>query len=109
MSVGIVEPVPDALHLLLRRAVLDLADGERRRQFAPVLHVGHAGRVGRRRSIPATAPARPTRCGPTSSRRWCAARIADRSRRWSGSPGPGCLDIQDLDLHWLAAAAAGRG
>lgn len=35
------EPLPPPTATALRRAVLDLRTGERRRVFAPVLHVGH--------------------------------------------------------------------
>lgn len=44
----ITEPVPRALQKVLRRAVLEHALGEQRRQFAPVLHVGLPEREQRR-------------------------------------------------------------
>ena len=40
---GIEEPVPRALHVVLRRAVLDHAVAERRRAYPPLLHVGRPG------------------------------------------------------------------
>jgi hypothetical protein len=108
MTVGIVEPVPDALHLLLRRAVLDLVEGESRRRFPPVLHVGRPG-------------------GPAATFEPDRGEAADHALRvdvvealvrrvgrgpdpplvWLTRPGP--LEIQDLDLNWLAAAAVAAG
>jgi hypothetical protein len=107
MSVGIVEPVPDALHLLLRRAVLELAESERRRRFPSVLHAGTPGG-----SEAAFQP------GPDSPED-AALRVdvvEALVRRVPRSPEPlvwlarcGPLDVQDQDLHWLAAAAAAAG
>lgn len=45
---GVQEPVDRVLQQLLRRAVLDHASSERRRVFAPVLHVGVPGIRARR-------------------------------------------------------------
>ena len=67
MSVAVVEPVPEPLQLLLRRAVLELAAGERRRRFPPALHIGVPGGSGEP-SSPATSSST-TRCGSMSSRR----------------------------------------
>jgi len=102
MSVGIVEPVPDALQRLLRLAVLELVNGERRRQFPPMLHVGTPG--GPTATFEPDGPldqalrvdvvealVRRAGCGPAPSLVWLSR------------PGP--LDTQDLDLLWLAAAA----
>ncbi len=46
-SYGITEPVARPMLQLLRRAVLDLARDEHRRDFPPTLHVGLPGRVDR--------------------------------------------------------------
>ncbi|HET9423613.1 MAG TPA: hypothetical protein VFO49_20915 [Nocardioides sp.] len=108
MTVGIVEPVPDALHRLLRRAVLDLAEGERRRQFPPTLHAGTPGG--------SEAVFEPDRAEPEDAalRVDVVEALVRRVHRgpdpplvWLARPGP--LDTQDLDLHWLAAASAAAG
>ena len=104
MTVGIVEPVSDALHLLLRRAVLDLVEGERRRQFPPVLHVGTPGGPA--------ATFEPDR-GEAADHALRAEVVEASVRRVGRGPypplvwltRPGALEIQDLDLQWLAAGA----
>jgi hypothetical protein len=105
MTVGIVEPVPDALHLVLRRAVLDLVEGERRRQFPPVLHVGRPG------GPEATFEPDPDEAADQALRVDVVEALVRRMRRGPEPPlvwltRPGALEIQDVDLHWLAAAAA---
>ena len=105
MTVGIVEPVPDALHLLLRRAVLDLVEGERRRQFPPVLHLGRPGGPA------ATFEPDRGEAADQALRVDVVEALVRRVGRGLDPPlvwltRPGALDIQDLDLHWLAAAAA---
>jgi len=108
MTVGIVEPVPDALHLLLRGAVLDLVEGERRRQFPPVLHVGRPGGPA--------ATFEPDR-GEAADHALRVDVVEALVRRVGPGPDPplvwltrpGQLEVQDLDLHWLAAAAVAAG
>ncbi len=62
------DPLASGPRRLLRRAVLELATGEHRRHFPPVLHVGTPGG-------PAIAitddPRGTTVCEPTSSARRC--------------------------------------
>jgi len=101
MSVGIVEPVPDPLRLLLRRAVLDLARNERRRRFPPVLHVGVPG--GPRATFePRDEPL-------DHALRVDIVEAMVRRLGWTPRPvlvwlaRPGPLDLEDADLAWLAA------
>lgn len=101
MSVGIVEPVPDALHLLLRKAVLELVDGERRRQFPPVLHVGMPGGSAATFEPGAEPLDQALRADVVEA---LVRRMPAPPLVWLTRPGP--LDTQDLDLHWLAATAA---
>ena len=107
MSVGIVEPVPDSLHLLLRRAVLDLAEGERRRQFPPAVHAGTPGGSEAAFEPDDGAADHALRVDVVEA----LVRRVDRGPEpplvWLTRPG--LLDIQDQDLHWLAAAAAAAG
>ena len=108
MSVGIVEPVPDALHLLLRQAVLALAESERRRQFPPVLHAGTPG--GSHVAFQAVRDEcddAALRVDVVEALLGRVAPPAETALVWLARPGP--LDVQDLDLHWLAAAAAAAG
>ena len=105
---GIVEPVPDALHLLLRRAVLDLVEGERRRQFPPMLHVGRpGGPAATFEPDQGEAADHALRVDVVEALLRRVGRGPDPPLVWLTRPGP--LEIQDLDLHWLAAAAAAAG
>ena len=108
MTVGIVEPVPDALHLLLRRAVLDLVEGERRRQFPPTLHVGRpGGPAATFEPDQGEAADHALRVDVVEALVRRLGRGPEPSLVWLTRPGP--LEIQDLDLHWLAAAAVAAG
>jgi hypothetical protein len=105
MSVAIVEPVPEPLQLLLRRAVLDHATGESRRHYPPVLHVGVPG--GPEASLQAGDDdpidhALGVDVVEAMVRR--ADRVTGPALVWLTRPGP--LDTQDLDLAWLAATRA---
>ena len=101
MSVGIVEPVPRALQRLLRLAVLELVDSERRRQFPPMLHVGTPG--GPAATFEPEGPLdQALRVDVVEALVRRAGRGPGPSLVWLSRPGP--LDIQDLDLQWLAAA-----
>jgi len=103
---GVVEPVGNELAGLLRRAVLDHARGERRRVFAPVLHVGVPGLVtGRLELADAAASERLDHALRTDA----VAAMLRRVRR----PGPsalvwltrrGPLEVQDRDLAWRSSA-----
>ncbi len=92
---ALVEPVPPTVARLLRRAVLALAAGERRRHFPAVLHVGTPG--GRCSTV-------------VDDRDWDAglrADIAGAALRGAGRTPtawltrPGGLDLQDVDADWL--------
>ena len=103
---GIQEPVPRALHVVLRRAVLDHAVTERRRTYPPLVHVG---RPGGAEEVFAVRPDDETldhalRCD-------VVAALVRRSRRSGSVPmvwltRPGELDLQDVDVQWMAAARA---
>lgn len=107
MSVAVVEPVPKPLERLLRRAVLDLARGERRRRFPPALHVGVPG--GTTRTF---AP------GDEPLDHALRVDVVEALVRSLGrSPGPqliwltrpGSLPLEDADLAWLAAIRTASG
>jgi hypothetical protein len=108
MSVGIVEPVPDALHLLLRRAVLELAESERRRRFPSVLHAGTPGEseVVFQPELDAAEDAA-LRVDVVEALVRRVPHSPEPALVWLARCGP--LDVQDQDLHWLAAAAAAAG
>ena len=101
---GIREPLTRSLHRTLRRAVLEHAVSERRRVFAPLLHVGTPGGP---QALFAAGP-----LGVTDH----ALRtdvVAALLRRTSGLDErllwltrPGGLELQDTDAAWLAAARA---
>lgn len=105
----LTDPVPRPTALLLREAVRRLAVGERRRRFAPVLHVGRPG--AREGSVPAALT-------PTDHALRCDLVAALLARSGQEEPivwltRPGELDPEDVDLAWLAAcrtayAEAGR-
>lgn len=96
---ALVEPLPPATARVLRRLVLDLAAGERRRRFPAALHVGEPGR--RVTSV-------------VDDRSWDAglrADIAGAALRAAGAEvgrvvtawvtRPGGLVLQDVDADWL--------
>lgn len=101
---GIHEPVTRSLHRTLRRAVLEHAGSERRRIFAPLLHVGTPGGP---QALFATGPL------PATDHALRTDVMAALLRRTSAIDGrlvwltrPGDLELQDLDAAWLAAARA---
>ena len=102
------EPVPPELAALLRRAVLDHGRTERRRVFAPVVHVGVPGALTARLDL------------GDNGRTDHALRVdlLEAMVRRTRRPGPtplvwltrrGDLDPQDVDLAWLAAARHAAG
>ena len=98
----LTDPVPRPTALLLREAVRRLAAVERRRRFAPLLHVGRPG--VRERSVPATLTT-------TDHGLRCDLVAALLARAGEPAPlvwltRPGELDAEDVDLAWLAAARA---
>ena len=101
---GIHEPVTRSLHRTLRRAVLEHAGSERRRIFAPLLHVGTPGgpqALFAPGPLPATDHALRTDVVAALLRRTSAI---DGRLVWLTRPGG--LELQDLDAAWLAAARA---
>ena len=108
MSEAIVEPVPEPLQGVLRRAVLDHALSESRRLYSPVLHVGVPGGTTARLQVADDEPDdQAVRIDVVEA---MVRRIGPLPRTplvWLTRPGP--LATQDLDLHWLAASAAAAG
>ncbi|GAA4697956.1 hypothetical protein [Nocardioides nanhaiensis] len=117
MRPGIVEPVPRPLQVRLRRAVLEHATNERRRTFAPVLHLGTPG------GVVATFCAEPNE-GPLDlalrtevvHALWRRSRAGTHDRpagnaqtlAWLARPGD-LTETRDDDLAWHAAVRAARG
>ena len=102
---GITEPVPTWLHTALRRAVLDHARAERRRSFAPLVHVGTPGGS---EAVFALTPDEPS---DHALRTDLVAALVRRTVLPSAEPivwltRPGDLTVQDHDLLWLSAARA---
>ena len=102
---GLVEPLPHALRVALRRAALDHALSERRRHFTPALH---AGTPGGPQAVLALEPGdrldhtlRTDVVGALLAR---AGRLGPDPLVWLTRPGD--LELQDLDALWLAAACA---
>jgi len=107
----VVEPVPTGLGAALRQAVLGHARTERRRVFAPVLHVGVPGLLAAHLEL---ADDLATEVLDHSLRTDLVAAMLRRVR----SPGPhplvwltrrGPLELQDRDLAWRSAAGAAAG
>ena len=98
----LVDPVPRTTALLLREAVRRHALSERRRRFAPVLHLGRPG--VREQSIPAALTGT-----DHALRADLMAALLARSRDaeplvWLTRPGE--LHTHDVDVAWLSAASA---
>lgn len=104
---GIEEPVRRPLQRVLRRAVLDHAERERRRAYPPLLHVGWPGG---REEVFATAPGDLL---DQALRSDVVAALLRSARRhppvdgavpllWLTRAAP--LEVGDVDLAWLAAA-----
>lgn len=99
---GIREPVSPRLHALLRRAVLDHARSERRRSFAPLIHVGTPGGVDAVFALTAEDPS------DHALRTDLVAALLCRMSRPGLDPivwltRPGDLTLQDVDVAWLTA------
>ena len=95
--------------VLLREAVRRHAAGERRRRFAPVIHVGRPG--VRERTAPASLAAtdHALRCDLVAA--MVASTVAGMVGTVAGEDDPlvwltrpGELDCEDVDLAWSAAA-----
>lgn len=98
----ITEPVPRGLESALRQAVLEHAAAERRRSFVPTLWVGVPGLVRHGHQLDASEHY------DHALRTDVVEAMVRRARRpgpiplvWLTRPGP--LDVQDVDLGWLAA------
>ena len=103
-------PVDRHTHLALRSAVLELREGERRRRFAPRLHVGLPGPACPWVEVPADTGFG-LRADLALALLGRAARTTPRACVWLTRPGD--LVVEDADLDWgravrWAAAALGR-
>ncbi len=107
MEEGIVEPVARGLYVRLRRAVLDHARSEQRRQaFPPVLHVGSPGLVVADFTIePTETTDQALRADIVSAMLRRASRRGDTPLVWLSRPGAPS-EVRDVDLEWLAATRA---
>lgn len=102
---GIREPLSRQVHDTLRRAVLDHALSERRKVFAPLLHVGSPG------DSQALFALGPDEMLDHALRTDVVAALLRRTSRPGPPPvvwltRPGDLVLQDLDAAWLAASRA---
>lgn len=101
---GIREPVTRFLHRTLRRAVLEHAASERRRSFAPLLHVGTPG------GPQVLFAAGPLALTDHALRTDVVAALLRRTAATDGRlvwlTRPGELELQDVDAAWLAAVRA---
>jgi hypothetical protein len=100
---GLRQPVTPGLHRVLRSAVLEHVMAERRRVHLPLLHVG----------MPGDAEAVFADVEPTdhSLRSDLLAAMLRRAGRWHSIPlvwltRTGDLELQDVDVRWLASARA---
>lgn len=104
---GIREPVSRQLHQVLRRAVLEHTEAERRATFPAVLHVGTPGGT---QAVYAAQPSPEDGLVDQSLRTDVVAALLARVAAqptplvWLTRPGELCL--QDVDAAWLAAARA---
>jgi hypothetical protein len=100
---GIQEPVTRSMATVLRRAVLDHTVSEPRRTYPALLHVGVPG------GPEELAAADPDDALDHALRADIVAALLRRTRRpgfvpllWLTRPGP--LELQDVDVQWLASA-----
>lgn len=96
------EPLPRGTALLLRGAVRRHTLAERRRRFAPVLHLGRPGGHERCAAAPATGTDLALRCDVVAA--LLAGAGSASHLMWLTRPGE--LEPHDVDLAWLAAACA---
>lgn len=99
------DPLPRATALVLREAVVRHATTERRKRFAPLLHLGRPGTT--ERTVPAAL-------ADTDHAVRCDQVAAVLARLPEDQPGkeplvwltrPGDLAVEDLDMAWLSACA----
>jgi hypothetical protein len=101
---GLSEPLPRQTHVLLRRAVLEHATGERRRVYSPVLHVGVPGERVASLSVDTAEPTDlGLRTDVVAALRVHAGVRPDQLVWLTRSGG---LELQDVDVRWLAASRA---
>lgn len=96
------DPLPRPAALVLREAVRRHAVAERRRRFAPMLHVGRPGgqELSAGAALSGTDHAlRSDVCAALLARSGSAPHLVWLTR-------PGELEPQDIDLAWLAAACS---
>ncbi len=102
----LADPVPPGTAGLLRRAVLDFRTAERRRVFAPVLHVGEPGvrevAYGIRGAEPMDQALRTDVVAALLRR--AAGGTTGQPLVWLTRPGE--LALHDVDAAWVAACAA---
>lgn len=115
MRPGIVEPVARPLQARLRRAVLQHASTQRRREFAPVLHVGSPGaRTAVFSAGPDDGPLDLALRTEVVLALWRRVREGawpgelDLHLAWLARPGD-LAEVHDSDLAWHAAVRAARG
>jgi hypothetical protein len=101
---GLSEPLSRHTHALLRRAVLDHATRERRRVYAPVLHVGVPGERVASLPVGAAEPADPGLCTDVVAALRVRAGVRPDQLVWLTRSGG--LDLEDIDARWLAASRA---
>ena len=102
----LAEPVPPGIAGLLRRAVLDFRNAERRRVFAPVLHVGEPGvrevAYGIRGGEPMDQALRTDVVAALL--RQAAGGTTGQPLAWLTRSGQ--LTLHDVDAAWVTACAA---
>jgi len=101
MSLAIVEPVPEPLQVMLRRAVLDHAAGEHRRHYPPALHVGIPGGTVARFETGDDELDQALRVDVVEAMVRRVGRLPGPPMVWLTRPGP--LLSEDADVAWLAA------
>ncbi|WP_316932040.1 hypothetical protein [Nocardioides marmotae] len=101
---GVPVPVPADLGRLLRTAVLQHAQGERRRVHLPLVHVGVPGGAERVLAVrPEDRLDHALRADAVAAMRRATARAGGREPLvWLTRTG--ALELQDVDAAWLAAA-----
>lgn len=102
----LTDPLPRATGLVLREAVMRHATTERRKRFAPLLHLGRPGST--ERTVPA-ALAGTDHALRSDLVAAVLARLPDKGAGreplvWLTRPGD--LGVEDLDVAWLSASAA---
>ena len=95
------DPVPRATALLLREAVRRHAAGERRRRFAPLVHVGHPG--VREQCVPAALHGTDAALRADLMAALLARCPVPVPLVWLTRPGE--LATHDVDAAWLSAAS----